>query len=112
MGMQDTLTPYESMSRLTGLMAEAARENDWGLLSSLEQEVAVLRNQLQAEDANGIGANLDESQRERKRELILRMLADDREIRRHTEPWMAGVRALLAGTATERNVRKAYSSGH
>jgi flagellar protein FliT len=111
MGMQDTLTYYESMCRLTGMMTEAARDNDWGLLGSLEQEVAALRNLLQAQDARGIGADLDESQRSRKRELILRMLADDREIRRHTEPWMAGVRALLAGTAAERNLRKAYS-GH
>lgn len=108
MGTQDKLVAYESMCRLTGLMAEAARENDWDLLSSLEREVAVLRNELQAEDARGMSPVLDETQRERKRELILRMLADDREIRRHTEPWMASVRALLAGAAAERNVRKAY----
>lgn len=110
--MHDTMTYYETMCRLTGMMADAARDNDWGLLGSLEQEVAVLRNQLQSEDANGITLDLDDSQRSRKRELILRMLADDREIRRHTEPWMASVRALLAGSAAERNVRKAYSSGH
>ena len=112
MGMQDTMTYYETMCRLTGIMADAARDNDWGLLGSLEQEVAVLRNHLQAEDASGITVDLDESQRFSKRELILRMLADDREIRRHTEPWMAGVRALLAGSAAERNVRKAYTTGH
>lgn len=106
--MQDTLAHYETMCRLTGLMAEAARENDWGLLGSLEQEVATLRNQLQSEDASGIQYDLNESQRLLKRELILRMLADDREIRRHTEPWMTSVRALLAGTSNERNLRKAY----
>lgn len=112
MGMRDSLMHYEAMCRLTGMMAEAARENDWGLLSSLEHEVAILRNQLQSEDDVDINATLSESERQRKRELILSMLADDREIRRHTEPWMAGVRALLAGSAAERNVRKAYNSGH
>jgi len=111
-GMQDNLAHYETMCRLTGMMAEAARENDWGLLGTLEQEVAALRNQLQAEDATGIQYDLDESQRQQKRELILRMLADDREIRRHTEPWMASVRTLLAGTAVERNLRKTYGSEH
>ncbi|MDB5799883.1 MAG: flagellar-like protein [Rhodocyclales bacterium] len=111
--MQDnTLAHYETMCRLTGMMVEAAREGDWGLLGSLEQEVATLRNQLQAEDAEGIRFDLSEAQRMRKRDLILRMLADDREIRRHTEPWMASVRSLLAGSSLERNVRKAYSSGH
>ncbi|MDB5814259.1 MAG: flagellar protein FliT [Rhodocyclales bacterium] len=113
MAMQDnSLTHYETMCRLTGMMAEAARENDWALLSSLEREVAVLRDRLRTEDANGIHVDLDESQRLHKRDLILRMLADDREIRRHTEPWMTRVRALLAGSLLERNVRKAYSGGH
>jgi len=113
MGMRDnTLTHYEAMCRLTGMMTEAARDNDWGLLGSLEREVAALRNHLQAQDANGMHYDLNESERMRKRELILRMLADDREIRRYTEPWMASVRALLAGAALERNVRRAYSDGH
>jgi flagellar protein FliT len=110
MGMQDSLGQYEAMCRLTGRMAEAARENDWDLLSSLEQEVASIRDYLSAQDAKGIIPRLNETQREHKRELILRMLADDREIRRHTEPWMASVRSLLAGAVTARNVRKAY--GH
>lgn len=108
--MEDSLTHYEAMCRLTGMMAEAARENDWGLLGSLEEEVAGLRKLLEKEDAAGASSPLDDSQRERKRELILRMLADDREIRRHTEPWMASVRGLLAGSAAERTLRKAYSS--
>jgi len=113
MGMQDnSLTHYEVMCRLTGQMAEAARENDWGLLGSLEREVAELRDYLKDQDANGIRFDLSESQRKRKRDLILRMLADDREIRRHTEPWMANVRALLAGSALERNLRRAYGNGH
>jgi flagellar protein FliT len=111
MGMQNNLTHYEAMCRLTGMMAEAARENDWDLLGSLEKEVSIIREHLIAEDANDMVMELSETQREHKRELILRMLADDREIRRHTEPWMTSVRALLAGTATERSVRKAYG-GH
>ena len=111
MGMQDNLVHYEAMCRLTGQMAEAARENEWDLLGSLEKQVAAIREYLLAEDAGDMLLELNEAQRERKRELILRMLADDREIRRHTEPWMASVRALLTGSASERNVRKAYG-GH
>jgi flagellar protein FliT len=112
MGMPDNLVHYEAMCRLTGMMAEAARENDWNLLGSLEQEVAAIREYLLAEDAGDMLMDLSEEQREHKRELILRMLADDREIRRHTEPWMASVRALLAGSATERSIRKAYGNSH
>ncbi|MEC5388133.1 flagellar protein FliT [Uliginosibacterium sp. H3] len=112
MGMQDNMVHYEAMCRLTGQMAEAARGNDWDLLGSLEREVATIREYLRAEDASDMAMDLSEAERERKRELILRMLADDREIRRHTEPWMASVRALLAGSAAERSVRKAYGSSH
>ena len=93
-------------------MADAARENDWDLLESLELEVAALRDQIKTNDRTGICVEGDETQRQRKRELILRMLANDREIRRHTEPWMANVRALLAGSAATRTLRKAYGSEH
>ena len=39
-----------------------------------------------------------------KAALIQRVLDDDAEIRRHTEPWMEKVRQLLGGTAKRRRV--------
>lgn len=110
--MHETLKPYEAMSQLTSRMVEAARDNDWDLLETLEQAVGVIRNQLQAQDAQGTTPITDEPVRIRKRELILRILADDREIRRHTEPWIAHVRTLLAGSAAQRTLRQAYGNDY
>jgi flagellar protein FliT len=109
--MQSMLNHYESMCQLSAEMVSAARDNDWDRLGALEQEVARLRELLRSlETAENLA--MQEAERSHKRELIMRMLDDDREIRRHTEPWMNHVRALLYGSNMERNLRKAYGATH
>lgn len=103
-----SLQTYERMSELTDQMAAAARANDWDRLCELERELAGLRDWLQSNDAQPV--RLDESERQRKVELIKRMLADDREVRRHTEPWMDDVRKLLSTGARTRNLQATYGA--
>jgi flagellar protein FliT len=86
------LALYECMSELSSRMVTAARENNWDMLVSLEQQVASLRDRLPANDAH---ATLDAGERSRKVALVKRILADDAEIRRHTEPWMEQVQQFL-----------------
>lgn len=110
--MNARLDIYETMSKLSGLMVEAAQSNDWDRLSGLEHQVAALRDRLVTQDSVSALPLSDESVRARKIALIRKMLADDREIRRHTEPWMDAVRLLLAGASKQRAVKAAYGVQH
>jgi len=100
------LTLYETMSDLSGLMVEAARESDWDRLVALEQDVADLRHTLECD--GDTHRTLSAEDRTRKLDLILRILANDAEVRTYTEPWMASVRKFLGAGVRERNLRQAY----
>ncbi|SMB30534.1 FliT flagellar protein (modular protein) [Sterolibacterium denitrificans] len=77
---------YEEMNALSSRMAAAARIQDWETLKMLARSVAVLRNALPDGDSQ-----LTEAELQQKTVLIQRILDDDAEIRRHTEPWMERV---------------------
>lgn len=100
---------YEDMSALSAQMVEAARIQDWDRLVGLEQSVTALRNTLMTEEDDN--AALSRADVERKRSLIQRILQDDAEVRRHTEPWMEHVRQFLGGESMRRNVERAYGAG-
>lgn len=106
--MPSQIELYEEMSVLSSRMVEAARANDWDNLIELERGVTRLRNALMAtpEDANA--ENTDVA---RRRNLIQRILEDDAEVRRHTEPWMEHVRKYLGDHTRRRDVQKAYAAG-
>lgn len=84
---------YEEMSAISARMVEAARNNDWENLIRLEKSVMALRLSLTADDNN----RLTPQEMDIKRALIQRILDDDAEVRRHTEPWMEQVRQFLSG---------------
>lgn len=105
-----TLNLYESMSGLSAQMAEAARANDWNQLSALEHQVSSLREQMVEQDPRQPNTALSETERRRKVELIKRILADDREVRRHTDPWMDSMRQMLGGNVRGRAMRNAYTA--
>ena len=97
---------YEEMGRISTLMVEAARRGDWEKLIELEAGVARLRELLMAapEERNAPATDLA-----RKRQLIERILDDDAEIRRHTEPWMEHVRHLLGDNKRLLQLQRAYA---
>jgi len=96
--MPSQTTLYEEMSILSAQMVDAARTKDWDRLIALEHDVAALRAMLKNDDNNA----LSESALESKTRLIQRILDDDAEVRRHTEPWMERLRHFLDGAATKR----------
>lgn len=105
--MPSQIAIYEEMTALSARMVEAAQKNDWDVLIALERSVAALRQTLVAEDDN---SRLSASEIEQKRELIQRILDDDAEIRRHTEPWMEQVRKFLGSGAQRKRVERAYGA--
>ncbi len=99
---------YEQMSALSTRMVEAARANDWDQLIDLEQSVVSLRQSLMSDTDNTVPTPQEAT---KKRNLIQRILQDDAEVRRHTEPWMEEVRRFLTGDARKRQVDQAYGTG-
>jgi flagellar protein FliT len=84
-------------------MADAARAGDWEKLTGLEERCSALVSQLKS----ALPAKLDRETQLQKAELIRKILADDAEIRAHTEPWMTNLRKFLGDARQERNVRQA-----
>ena len=99
------ISRYEEICALSAQMVAAARANDWDRLVELEHSVAALRDCLLREDDNSA---LDDAEREAKARMIQRILEDDAEVRRHTEPWMDDLRRLLGGAAKKRQLARAY----
>jgi flagellar protein FliT len=105
MNGHEIISLYENVAALTGRMLEAARDGDWARLVELEShcscQVQVLRDDYPP-------ALLAGEQRNRKVELINRILANDREIRVLTEPWMTRLSALINSAGAERKLSQAY----
>lgn len=106
--MPSQIELYEEMSLLSSRMVEAARASDWDNLIELERGVTRLRNTLMTTPDD---SNTPETDLVRKRNLIQRILEDDAEVRRHTEPWMEQVRQFLGDKGRRRDVQKAYAAG-
>lgn len=106
--MTSQIEIYEQMCALSNRMVEAARANDWDQLIDLEQAVAGLRETL-TQEANDPSPNPREVAI--KRVMIQRILQDDAEVRRHTEPWMEHVRHFLTGNVRKQQVDRAYGTG-
>lgn len=89
MTSSDVLSMYENIAGLTNQMAAAARMGDLDRLGKLEGQCAT-----EARAAgNGVPA-LNGGQRLRKIDLLKQILANDREIRDLTDPWMNTVPGL------------------
>jgi flagellar protein FliT len=107
LAMASQIEIYQDMSALSARMVEAARANDWERLIRLEKSVVALRRSLAEDEDNG---RLSRREAEIKHALIQRILEDDAEIRRHTEPWMEQVRQFLGGNASRKRVESAYGA--
>lgn len=105
--MPSQIELYEAMSLLSSRMVAAARGSDWDSLIELERRIAGLRNTLMAvpEDSNAPATDSAH-----KRALIQRILEDDAEVRRHTEPWMERLRQFLGDGTRYRDTQKGRAS--
>ena len=81
---------YQEMNAISSRMVTAARTRDWETLDRLARSVAKLRCVL-----NHRHDALNANELRQKTQLIQRILDNDAEIRRHTEPWMEPLCRLL-----------------
>jgi flagellar protein FliT len=106
---EQVLASYDTAAEITGQMLAAARASDWKRLSALETLCAEEIRRLRLRDP--VNA-LSPTERHRKIDVITRILANDREIRIITEPWMARLSALLGGASVEGKLSGAYRDAH
>lgn len=104
---QEIIALYEAVSAITDQMLAAARSADWDKLVELEERCA---SHVQILRENEPPQPLTGGLRERKVQIIHKILADDREIRNLTEPWMAQLAALMNSAGTERKLSNAYGA--
>jgi flagellar protein FliT len=108
-GHQHILDTYGSISATTERMVDAAKNRDWDRLIALEKNCRALIETLKTADA---GISPDALYVQRKAELIRKVLADDAEIRKFTEPWMTQLQAYLGNARQEYMLRRAYENDH
>nr|WP_315259140.1 flagellar protein FliT [uncultured Duganella sp.] len=89
MTSSDVLSMYENIAGLTNQMAAAARMGDLDRLGKLEGQCAT-----EARAAGNGVPPLNGGQRLRKIDLLKQILANDREIRDLTDPWINTVPGL------------------
>lgn len=103
---RDAIGFYESIAAASARMLDAARASDWDALIEHENNCARLINALRA---SGAELRLDADSHERKRAIIRRVLAEDAEIRRLTQPWLGRLEELLRTSTTRRRLGNTYS---
>lgn len=104
---EDVISVYENVSQLTRQMLAAARSRDWDTLHRLERDCA---NQVSVLH-DGQPPSLSGELRARKVRLLQSILADDREIRTITEPWMEQLSVLMQSPRTGAQGRRSGRSG-
>jgi len=108
-GQEHMLDTYALISNKTGQMLDAARNSDWDRLVALEQDCRALIDTLRRSDADA-GAGADYLRR--KVAILRKVLADDAEIRKFTEPWMSQLETYLGSARKEQGLRRAYETDH
>lgn len=107
MDSKEVISLYETVATITDQMLAAARNGDWEELIALEarctRHVATLK-------AGEPLAPLTGPVRERKVQIIQKILSDDREIRNITEPWMVELSRMMSSVGTERKLNHAYGA--
>lgn len=106
---QQILDTYGSISATTGRMVDAAKNQDWDRLIALEQDCRALIETIKTADR---GSSPDELYLQRKAALIRKVLADDAQIRKFTEPWINQLEAYLGNARQEYRLQRAYQSDH
>lgn len=105
--MNPVIENYEFLSSITTQMRMAATDGQWDQLVELEKKCSLHVENMKTQDT---GIPPDEDTRLRKVQLIRQILADDAEIRYHTEPWVAQLQNIMHSTGQERRLQQTYSS--
>jgi flagellar protein FliT len=105
----ELISLYENVATITTNMLDAARISDWDSLAKLEADCA---SRVQFLRENEIQGDLPAEIRDKKIKLIKKILADDREIRDITEPWMAQLANLMKNSSTNLKLSQSYGANY
>lgn len=105
--MLTTQQLYEVLHEVSEQMVSAAHANDWDRLSALDAEMTAARENLQRTAER---ESIDDGALVRRAALIAAILENNREVRRHVDPWMASTRKLFSSGERDRAVRAAYGA--
>lgn len=105
MGSHQIVTSYESLSAITGQMRDAAIHEEWDQLIGLEQQCSRYVAAMKPLDEV---TTLDEPARQRKIQLIKKILRDDAEIRNRTQAWMGQLQRIMQSNRQEQRLQQAY----
>ena len=101
----DPLPLYEAVWRQSQQMLETARQGEWDLLIALERSRVVNSSLLIKRESL---SNYARGYREKVRELIQEILANDEEIRMLVEPRQRELLNIVGSLNTEKKLHKAY----
>jgi flagellar protein FliT len=107
MNSLELISLYENVATITTNMLDAARTNDWDLLTQLEADCA---SRVQLLRDHELPLDLPSDIRDKKINIIKKILADDKEIREITEPWMAQLASLMKSSSTNLKLSKTYGA--
>jgi len=103
---QNSIAIYEAIAELTNRMLIAAKEQDWDMLTELENRSAQLVDKLKYfKDLEPLSGNATQQ----KVATIKRILVDDREIRDLVSPRMARLSSMISSSHTGKKVTRAYN---
>ena len=109
MNSQELISIYENVANITAQMLGAAQDSDWPLLATLEERCSM---QVQAIKEDESPVELARDEREKKVQVIQRILADDRKIRDITQPRMAQLSEMMRRSSTQTKLARAYKLDH
>jgi flagellar protein FliT len=108
MSNNELLARYESIADVVGRMLAAARREEWDVLVELQDRYKNLVESLKDIDR---GVELGMGERQRKFDLLRRILADDAQICDLANPALARLSALIAASRPTRALRETYGMG-
>jgi flagellar protein FliT len=103
----EMISIYENVAEITDRMLDAAKSADWDLLTELEMTCYTQVQEIKNKDTN---LELPLEIKNRKIAIIKKILADDREIRNITEPWMLQLSKLMKNSESNRKLSQSYGA--
>lgn len=98
---------YEMLAALTRQMREAAQRGEWDQLIGIERQSRELVSAMKPVDAE---AGLDDAARQRKRQLIADILADEAVVRSRVQDWMNELQRSMQSNRQEQKLLNAYGA--
>ncbi|MCX7221073.1 MAG: flagellar protein FliT [Burkholderiales bacterium] len=103
----EMISIYENVAEITDRMLNAAKSADWDLLTELERTCYTRVQEIQNKDTN---LELPLEIKNKKIAIIKKILADDKEIRDITEPWMLQLSKLMKNSESNRKLSQSYGN--